>query len=144
MPLFKKPPDSLSLTMALVEAVAREDAGAIAEARESLAPVSTLEVLHSLFRFGHLICSRLKPEQQDVVRVELAAAEGPLAMKAAVEAVGGAVLLQARQDAVTKAVNRHFASMASAPDDAIRRAVLEIVNATGRICRRLDITLNWK
>ncbi len=50
-------PDSMSLTMALVAAYASGDQAAIDQVRQDLAPVSTVDLLQSLYRFGQLLDS---------------------------------------------------------------------------------------
>ncbi len=57
MPLFRKRPDPLALTMALAESFGRNDVTAIARSRQALAGVSTMDILFGLFRFVRLATS---------------------------------------------------------------------------------------
>jgi len=55
MSFFKKKPDAMSLTMALVEAFARGDEAAIDVARNKLASIETRDIFHSLYKFGQVL-----------------------------------------------------------------------------------------
>ncbi len=88
--------------------------------------------------------THIKPEHREVMTTEFTAVEGSREMKAAVATIGRILLLEPRQDAVTSAANTYLAPLASSPDDAVRRAVLQIANAFGCICQKLDIAFEWK
>jgi hypothetical protein len=144
MPLFRRKPDALSLTLALAEAYRSEDPGTVAQARQNLAAVSTMDMLQGLFRFGQIISPALKPEQQDVVREELAATDGGVAIKAAVERVGAALFISGQKEDLTTAVNTYFQPLLGGSNDGTRLALFNIVAALGRIAERTDMTFNWK
>ncbi len=144
MALFKKRPDTFSLTMQLVEAHARGDANTVAAARDALSRVSTLEILRCLCRFGEMVGGKLKPEDKEVVRRAYASVTGPPEIRHAVSAIGVACFVVAQQDAVTTAVNTYMAPLVDSPADAVRRVVLEVVAATGQACGQLDMKFNWK
>ena len=55
MSSFRKKPDAMSLTMALVEAHASGDPDMIEQARQGLALVSTMDILQGLYQFGQIL-----------------------------------------------------------------------------------------
>jgi hypothetical protein len=144
MALFKKRPDTFSITMQLVEAHAKGDANTVAAARDTLSRVSTLEILQCVLRFGQIVGAKLQPEAKEVVRRAYASVTGPPEIQRAVNEIGVACFLVAQQDAVTTAVNTYMAPLVDSPADAVRRVVLEIVAATGQACGQLDMNFNWK
>lgn len=144
MALFKKRPDTFSITMQLVEAHAQGDASAVAAARDALSRVSTRDILYCVFRFGEMVGCKLKPDQKDVVRRAYASVIGPPEMQRAVNEIGVACFLIAQQDALTTAVNTYMAPLKASPADAVRRVVLEIVAAIGQACGQLGMKFNWE
>ena len=67
MRLFGSKPDTLSLTMKRVEGYRDDDSAVIAEARDLLARVPTMDILYALFRFGQSLAPALRAKYQDIV-----------------------------------------------------------------------------
>ena len=65
-------------------------------------------------------------------------------MRAAVERVGHALLIDGTQDELTQAVNMHFTPLTVRPNDGARLAVFQITAALGRIAKRTEMTFNWR
>ncbi len=145
MPLFSKKPDAMSLTMALVEAHASGSQGMIDSARQRLVPVSTMDILQSLYRFGQMLNkASLTPEQTATIEKELTAtAENP-EMAAALQNVGRAILIDRSQPVFVNALNTYGTPLLNSTSDQLRKMTLTLAAITGSVCRRLEVRFNWK
>lgn len=145
MALFKRKPDAMSLTMALVEAYAAEDHSMVEHARQGLAPVSTRDMLQSLSQFGQILNKiDLKPEQSAAIDEELEATAGTPEMTAAVQSVGRAILIERSQPAFIEAVNTYGPPLLNSTSDQLRQMSLALAAITGSVCRRLGMSFNWR
>jgi hypothetical protein len=136
--------DPMSATMAMVEAFAQDDQAAMLAAAADVDKLGAADVLESLSRFGQLIAKGVRPEDKDVMRAEIAAAGGDSVLHGAVLDIGTAMLVDANPDAAAAAFAAHAEALGSADGDALTALLGELMSATGRIVRRLDIKLNWK
>jgi hypothetical protein len=136
--------DPMSATMAMVEAVAQNDKAATLRAEQDVDKLKPADVLDSLGRFGQLIAKGVRPEQKDLMRAELAAASGDDVVHAAVIDIGTALLVDASPNAAASALAAHAKALGSAGGEALTAVLGEIIWATGRIVRRLDIKLHFK
>ncbi len=145
MPLFRTKPDPMSLTMALVEAHTSGNRSMIEQARQGLAPVSTIDILQSLYRFGQMLNRvSLTPEQTAAIEEELeATAESP-EMTAAVQNVGRAILIVRSQPVMVDAVNTYGTPLLNSPSDQLRQMTMTLAAITGSVSRRLEVRFNWK
>jgi hypothetical protein len=144
LPLFKKKPDPMSLTMALVEAHASGNPSTIEQARQGLAPVSTRDILQSLYRFGQILNrANLRPEQVTAIEEELEISAASPEMTAAVQNVGRAILIERSQPALTEAVNTFGPPLLDSTSDQLRQMALTLAAITGSTCRRLEVRFNW-
>jgi hypothetical protein len=142
--LFKKKPDPMSLTMALVEAHASGNPSTIEQARQGLAPVSTRDILQSLYRFGQILNrANLRPEQVTAIEEELEISAASPEMTAAVQNVGRAILIERSQPALTEAVNTFGPPLLDSTSDQLRQMALTLAAITGSTCRRLEVRFNW-
>lgn len=145
MPLFKKKPDPMSLTMALIEAYASGDGSMIEQARQGLAPLSTMDILYGLHQFGQLLNrATLTPEQTAAIEKELAVTVGGPEMTAAVQNVGRALLIDRSQPALTQAVNTYAPPLMKSGSDQLRQMVFALAAVSGSVFRALDMRFNWK
>jgi hypothetical protein len=135
----------MSLTMALVESHTSGDRGMIEQARQGLAPVSTLDILQSLYRFGQVLNNvSLTPEQAAAIEEEIEATVANPEMTAAIQNVGRAILIQRSQPALVDAVNTYGTPLQNSTSDQFRQMTLTLAAITGSICRRLEVRFNWK
>jgi hypothetical protein len=145
MPLFKKKPDPMSLTMKLVEAHASGDSSMIEQARQGLAPVSTMDVLHSLYQFGQILNrATLTPEQTAAIAEKVAVTAETPEMTAAVQNVGRALLIDRSQPAVTSAVNTYGPPLMNSTSNQLRQMTFMLAAVAGSVYRALDMRFNWK
>jgi hypothetical protein len=144
LPLFRKKPDPMSLTMALVEAHASGNQSMIEQARNGLVPVSTMDILHSLYRFGQMLNrASLTPEHAAAIEEELEVRAGSPEMTAAVQNVGRAILIERSQPALAAAVNTYGAPLLNSASDQLRQMTMTLAAITGSTCRRLEVRFNW-
>lgn len=145
MPLFRTKPDPMSLTMALVEAHTSGNRSMIEQARQGLAPVSTIDILQSLYGFGQMLNRvSLTPEQTAAIEEELeATAESP-EMTAAVQNVGRAILIVRSQPVMVDAVNTYCTPLLDSTSDQLRQMTMTLAAITGSVSRRLEVRFNWK
>jgi hypothetical protein len=143
--LFRAKPDSMSLTMALVEAYASGDQAMIDQARQHLTPVSTKDVIWSLYRFGQILSrAALRPEQTEAIEEELqVTAESP-EMTAAIQNIGKAILIDRNEPALVEAVNTYGPPLLNSASDQLRKAAFAVAAVVGTSCRRLEVRFNWK
>jgi hypothetical protein len=143
MPLFRRKPDSISLTMALVQAYAADNRSMIEEVRQELAPVPTLEILRGLYQFGQILNkANLRPEQTAAIKEELEATTGDPDMMTAVQHVGQAILIERSHSALVEAVNKYAPPLLNSTSDQFRQMVLTLAAITGSVCRRLEVTFS--
>lgn len=145
MSLFKKKPDSMSLTFALVQAHVSDDQNLIDQAREGLSPIPTMEILESLYRFGQILNgANLSTDQTRTIEVELATTTGSSEITEAVEHIGRAILVERTQAALFEALNTYGPPLANSTSDQLRQVALILTAITGSICNRLNVKFNWK
>lgn len=145
MPLFRKKPDAMSLTMALVEAYAGGNQNMIDQARQGLVPVSTRDILYSLHLFSQMLSkAKLRPEQTAAIEEELRVDAGSPEMTAAVQHVGWALLIERNQAALTDAVNKYGSPLRNSTSDQLRQMTITLAAITGSVCRRLEVRFSWK
>ncbi|HUC59718.1 MAG TPA: hypothetical protein VMA95_20125 [Streptosporangiaceae bacterium] len=131
--------------MALVEAHAAGDLHAVEEARQGLAPVKTIDILHSLFRFGQILDrANLSAEQTAIVEEELKITADSPEMAVAVATVGRALLIERSQPALAMAVNTYGVPLLNSTSDRVRQMTLILAAVTGAVCRRLKVSFNWR
>lgn len=143
-PLRKKP-DPLSLTMALVEAYAKDDQTLIDRARGGLASVTTMDVLSSLLQFGTLLnraCT--STESLDLIRGELDVSGSTPEMTNAVRHLGRALFIDRTRESLVGAINEHVPPLLESPSDEFRRAALTLAFIAGNISRSLKVSFNWR
>jgi hypothetical protein len=144
VPLFRKKPDPMSLTMALVEAYASCNRNMIERARQELVPVATIDILQSLYRFGQLFNkARLSPEQLAVIEEELSATAAGPELTAAIQHVGRAILIERSQAAMTDAVNTYGTPLLNSTSNQLRQMALMLAAITGSVSRRLEVQFKW-
>jgi hypothetical protein len=136
--------DPMSATMALVEALAADDKRAIQRAARDVSGLSPGEVVQSLGKFGMLFATGFTPEHRQVIRAELAAATGPEPVRAAVLDIGTELLININAKAAVQAVGAHATRLGPGGEERFVPVTNELISATGRIARRLDIKLHWK
>jgi hypothetical protein len=141
--LFKKRFDRLSAVASLISAVADENQTAVAECRQALDPVSTMDVLYGLAQFGQVISPGITTEHRAVITEVLNAVDGSPDVQAAVRKMGWAVLVDGEEQALAKAANTYLEPLIPEPNNLIRNTVFDTVTAVGVICRRLDVKLNF-
>ena len=136
--------DPMSATMALVQALAADDKPAIQRAAQDVSSLSPGEVVQSLGKFGMLFAKGFTPEHRQVIRAELAAATGPEPVRAAVLDIGTELLINVNAKAAVQAVGTHAKRLGSGAEERFVPVTDELISATARIVRRLDIKLHWK
>jgi hypothetical protein len=145
LPLFSKRPDAMSRTIKLVEAYSSSDQSMIELARRELAPVSTMEILQSLYSLGQLLGkATLTPEQTATLAQELEVAADSPEMTAAVQNIGRAILMERSQPAFVDAVNKYGEPLLGSTSDQLRRMTLLLCAVIGSACRRLEVNFRWK
>lgn len=139
----------MSLTMALVEANASGDQGMIEQARQGLVPVSTIDILQSLYLFGQLIGKAgLTPDQTATITATITeelevTAESP-EMTAAIQNIGRAILIDRNRPSLENAVNTYSPPLLGSTSDRMRLMTLRLATITGSVCRKLEVRFNWK
>jgi hypothetical protein len=144
MPLFKKRIDPLSATMKLVEAIAADDRAEIDAATRDVEPLSVMDIFFSLSRFGEMFAPAFNAEHEEVMRDELMKMGGPPDVENARVAIGLSLLYKPAQATYTEAINIYGSRLTASSPDLLTQVALEIVIATGRISRRLEIKFKWK
>jgi hypothetical protein len=136
--------DPMSATMALVEALAADDKPAIERAAQDVSSLSPGEVIQSLGKFGMLFAKGFTPEHKQVIRAELVAAAGPEPVRAAVLDIGTELLINVNAKAAAQAVGAHAKRLGPGGEERFVPVTRELISATARIVRKLDIKLHWK
>ena len=142
MGLFRRRVDPRTATRAAVDAFAREDQAAIAEALAPLRRLTPPQVFEALRELGEEVSRHLTHQLSGAVAAELASADAHEEIVVAVEDIGAAALLRADRVAMNQAIAQHAVVFALAGGGHWSSVVYELVAATGRICRRLNITIN--
>jgi hypothetical protein len=136
--------DPMSATMAVVEALAADNRPAIQRATQDVSSLSPAEVVQSLGKFGMLFAKGFTPEHRQVIRAELAAATGPEPVRAAVLDIGTELLINVNAKAAVQAVGTHATRLGPGGEERFVPVIDQLLSATGRIVRRIDIKLHWK
>jgi len=139
----KKEVDKVSITFAAVEAVARQDIPAIKASALQLQQLSAQDIFGALGDVFKKIQPALKPEQLDIIRVEIGAADGPASVRQAVADIGSALLVTCDPQLAATKIAEHATQMAE-EQDKWAGVIWETVEAAGRSWRRLEIKANWR
>lgn len=139
----KQEPDSLSVTMAAVEAASRQDVPAMIAAGEALGSLSAQDVFGSLGAFFTGIAPGITAEQDAIIKAELAGAHGPASVRAAVMDIGTALMIDRDGKAAGHAVVAHARCLVD-QDGLWPGVIWETVEAAGRACGRIGVQFNWK
>jgi hypothetical protein len=144
MPLFRKPVDPMSATMALAVAIGRGDQAEIATCANAVEKLTPEQIFGSLGNLGQILSRHLTPEDREVMRRELAAADGPPEVRAAVQDIGESLLVEVNAQAAAAAVARHSKQIIPAGNNLWAGVIFETVAAAGRIVSLLGVKLRWK
>ena len=91
MPFQKKtvkhPKNSMSLTLGLVQAAMDENLEAITQAQLALSKSSAIDIFADLGDFYSRISSGITAESKEIMRIEIAAVEGPEELRTAVREI---------------------------------------------------------
>jgi hypothetical protein len=139
----KREPDAMSLTMAAVQAAARQDIPAMLTAGQNMEALSAQQVFGALGNFFSGMSSAMTPEYKAIVRTELDAAHGPEGVHAAVLDIGTALMIDCDGKEAGAAVVRHATKLAN-QDGQWAGVIWETVEAAGRACGRIGVQFNWK
>ena len=107
MKLFKKKPDTMSLTMTYVQAAADENPTAMLQAATALGSVSPADIFANLGDFYQKIAPSVTPENRVVMRAEIAATLGPPEEVTAVQAIAIPLIVESDGHAAAAAINLH-------------------------------------
>jgi hypothetical protein len=141
--LFKKKPDTMSLTMAYVQAAADEDPTAMLQAATALGSVSPADIFANLGDFYQRIAPSVTPEHKAVMRAEIAATAGPPEVVTAVQAIAIPLIVEPNGHAAAAAINLYGGKLVDNKDNLWSGVIMETLDAAGRINRRIGVTLNW-
>jgi hypothetical protein len=131
----------MSLTMAAVEAAAKQDPAAMRSAAEAMVSLSAQDVFGALGQLFSMIGPNMKPEQREIVRAELGAASGPDRVRAAVIAIGTPLIVDSDPTLAGQAIARQAAELAN-DQELWAGAIWETVEAAGRASGRIGMTFN--
>jgi hypothetical protein len=136
-------PDPVSLVMRFLEAVAACDEQQMARATANLEGMKTRILVDALGNVGGLIAPKIKPEQLDVIREELAAAPGPPEIQTAIRDVGTLLVVTPNAQQAYEAIIRHGAEVRHLGEGIWPAILMLILTAVGRAFGRLNITMTW-
>jgi hypothetical protein len=142
--IFQKRVDPMSATMALASAIDGGDQAEIAACAEAVESLSAQQIFGSVGNLGQILSRHLTQERRDLIRRELAAADGPPEVQAAVRDIGESLLLNVNAQAAAAAVARYAKEIIPAGNNLWSGVIFETVAATGRIVRELGVKLKWK
>jgi hypothetical protein len=147
MPFQKKtvkhPKNSMSLTLGLVQAAMDENLEAITQAQLALSKSSAIDIFADLGDFYSRISSGITAESKEIMRIEIAAVEGPEELRTAVREIATPLIVDNDGHAAVAAINRHGAELITRTDNLWFGVIMETVFAAARINVLLGIRLNW-
>jgi hypothetical protein len=133
----------MSLVMKYVEAASLDEEQRMDAAAASLDGVNARVVFDALGKFGGFIVPNLKPEQLDVIREELGAANGAPEVQAAVRDIGTLLLVTPNLPEAYQTIIRHGPAIRALGDGGWPLVVTLTLRAAGRAFGRLKITMTW-
>ncbi len=137
-----EPIDPLSATMRTVEMIAQQDERGLAAAMADLGQLSPTDIVGALGNLGQILQqAKNVTGTQAIVQRELEAVDGLAIVKQGVEALGYCTLVDPDVQSATSVVVKLAA--VNDPADLLQLVVLELVFATGRAVKQIDLKFNW-
>jgi hypothetical protein len=134
------PKRTFDQTMQLVQAAMDEDHQAVLRLCQEVQPI---DIFADLGDFYAKVAPALKPEQKDVMRKEIDAADGPPEVKNAVHDIGNPLFIDNDPHAVSAQINKHGKALINHPEGLWAGVTMETVFAAARINKDLNIQMNW-